>query len=167
MHHFLEDIKRLSAREIRKGFGGRKLRVQLRCFILDSIMRYYVFGTCSHSGYFPCIRCHVRGEKYVDPEDQSKSGMYFPVVDAEPRADEHWPEYKNPEDPSDKDKRRLRLHECPLDGTELEERATTIGVIDPMHCFDGNAASDAISWTMGYKEKSDRKKKLSPAVSVL
>jgi hypothetical protein len=155
MYHFLKDVYRLSIKR-EKGYDGRKLKVRIRCIICDSPMRYYIFGTCSHSGTYPCTRCHVRGE-----HDETGKGMYYVDSECELRWDHLWEEYLRSEHPADEDNKGLRRHACGLKGSELEERPISIGVVDPMHCLDGNAAADAIRWPLGMNDAEARPAHLS------
>jgi hypothetical protein len=156
MYHFLKDVYRLSIHRLEKGYDGRKLKVRIRCFICDSLMRYYIFGTCPHQGLYPCTRCHVRGE-----HDEEGKGMYYVDSDAEHRWDHLWKFYKDSEHPADEDKKGLRRHKCGVEGSELENRPISIAVTDPMHCLDGNAAADAIRWPLGHNDADARPKYLS------
>ena len=75
----VDDIEELTTTGIQ--LEDRTIAVTLECFICDAPARSFVTYTKGHCGYFPCIRCNVKGESY-------HSRTVFTELTSVPRTDE-------------------------------------------------------------------------------
>jgi hypothetical protein len=124
---FVEDYVLELKRLADPGRSGLSYKVQLVCMVCDTPQRAECKGTIAHSGYYACERCLTVGEQ-ID-------GVKFPDIDARPRTDADWHEYKGTHRHTDvlkgsmfEDKTGAVLYEFPhVSGFPLES----------MHMVDG------------------------------
>lgn len=114
---FIEDYLKYSTISFK--YEGVEIKVQVRCFVMDSPAKSFILQIKGHSGYFSCTKCNVEGT-YIDHK------VVFPIIDAEKKSNESFRERKHP------------LHHKTLNQTQLErldiDMVKQINV-DSMHCI--------------------------------
>jgi hypothetical protein len=154
-----------------KGYAGRKIAVYIRSFICDSPMRSWIFGLIGHSGYYPCSRCHIRGENpppqpvKEGEKPKRERGIYFVRCDCEKRIDELWHEYTEMEPGETEKTKKHRKFATPLDSTYIRHRSISSVIVEPMHTSDGHVAAECIKWSLGLSEDQPQMTKLMTTVS--
>ena len=71
-------------------YQDKTIPVRLHCFICDAPARSFATCTKGHTGFFPCIRCNVRGENY-------HSRTVFPELISAPRTNDSFRRQINPQ----------------------------------------------------------------------
>ena len=151
----------------------RSMTIRIRAIIGDAPARSWLKCVKGHSGYYPCERCHIRGEilrllrQNIPDETGKRSGMKFSTLDDPKRTDEKWDTYLTELEPNQPLGGIMthRIGITPFDKVANLVKPISSFPLEEMHLVDGGAIKDAIkillklpdSWVA--KLKQDRPKK--------
>lgn len=143
------------------GYDGRKLSVEVRCFICDTPMRAWLKGVVGHTGYFACERCCVRGTR-----KKTGGGIAYCCMTAHSRTDRNWGSYMRAQVNALDRTHTHRRRRTPLSKTYIGKKMISAFIMDSMHIIDGGVCIDAPMWIFGIGTRKSKRKRITAEVSL-